>query len=212
MPKRPPSGPSGPYVPLENAGNSRAAERINPFDPARLRLPQASPFGVREVLLQTSARVEKPNGKTFVRVNPDPAHQLTTLMIAAPGQRKTLHLLHPDVVPDLAADAQPYRLLTATDTEGQLFIWPCRWVALDDDGASTWHTSALEAANLAMTNWVRVISNMSISAYYTQTPEAKFPEPVWPKRPFAEFLEMAFRRNFIDSLDHPVAKKLRGAI
>jgi hypothetical protein len=191
MPKRTPNDPLGPYIPPDTVGKPGAAERTNPFDPASLRLRHASSFGVREVLLQTSARVEKPHGKDFVRVNPDPDYQLATLLIVAPGQRKDLYLVHPDVVPDLADEAQPYILYTAIGGEGVPFIWPCRWAALGDDGASTWHTSALEAANLAMTQWVRVISNMKLSAYYTKPPEAKFPEPVWPTRPFAELLEMA---------------------
>jgi hypothetical protein len=202
----------GPYVPPKTAADSGPVERINPFDPARLRLPLASTFGVREILIQASARVGKPNGKDFTRVNPDPTHQLCTLMIVAPGQRKDLYLIHPDIVPDLAGDAQPYMLFEAMGGERVPYVWACRWAALGDDGASTWHTTALEAANLAMTDWVRVISDMANSAYYTQKPEDKFPEPVWPKRPFAELLEMAFRRNYIDSLHHPVAKKLRGAL
>jgi hypothetical protein len=95
---------------------------------------------VPEAVLQTSARVEKPNGKDFVRVNPDPAYQLVTLLIVAPGLRKDLYLIHPDIVPDLAGDAQPYVLYMAMGGERVPFIWPCRWAALGDDGASTWHT------------------------------------------------------------------------
>jgi hypothetical protein len=212
MPKRVSSDPLGPYVPPEATGDSGAPERINPFDPARLRLRQASAFGVPEVIIQTSARVEKPNRLDFVRVNPSPDYQLTTLAIVAPGQRKELFLMHPDLVSDLARDAQPYILFMAIGGERVPFIWPCRWVAAGDDNSSTWFTSALEAANLAMTNWVRVTANMKLSAYEVIEPKSKFPEPVWPKLTFAELLERAFRHHYIDSLDHPVAKKLRGSL
>lgn len=212
MPKRTPRDPSGPDDPAETAGKTTAGESLITFDPAKLRLRQASRFGVRDAMLQTSAHVGKPNGKDFVRVNPDPSHQLATLMIVAPGQAKDLYLIHPDLVTELAGEALPFILFETVGGDGVPFIWACRWAALGDDGASTWHTSALEAANLAMTHWVRVISSMPISAYYTKLPEDKFPEPVWPARPFSELLEMAFRRRYIDRLDHPVVKKLRGAL
>jgi hypothetical protein len=35
-------------------------------------------------------------------------------------------------------------------------------------------------------------------------------EPVWPQMTFPEMLETAFGARFIDSLQHPQIKKLRG--
>jgi hypothetical protein len=90
MPKRPPNDPLGPYVPLENAGKSGAARSRNPFDPENLRLNDAYTFGVPEAVSQTFVPLEKPHNKDFVRVNPDPAYQLCTLLIVAPGATKDL--------------------------------------------------------------------------------------------------------------------------
>jgi hypothetical protein len=36
------------------------------------------------------------------------------------------------------------------------------------------------------------------------------PEPNWPPMTFTQILETAFGARFIDSLNHPLIKKLRG--
>jgi hypothetical protein len=36
------------------------------------------------------------------------------------------------------------------------------------------------------------------------------PEPDWPDVSFEEIINVAFRGNYIDSLDHPAIQKLRG--
>jgi hypothetical protein len=41
---------------------------------------------------------------------------------------------------------------------------------------------------------------------------AAFPEPQWPDMSLQKVLAMAFKDRFIDSLDHPVLKRLRGEI
>jgi hypothetical protein len=36
------------------------------------------------------------------------------------------------------------------------------------------------------------------------------PDPMWPPLTFTQILETAFGSRFIDSLNHPMIKKLRG--
>jgi hypothetical protein len=38
------------------------------------------------------------------------------------------------------------------------------------------------------------------------------PDPEWPNTPFRELLRVAFKDRFIDNLDHPVLRKLRGEV
>lgn len=61
-----------------------------------------------------------------------------------------------------------------------------------------------------MTRWIRVKPNMSGGFYEIFEAASTVPEPVWPTMPFKEILRLAFRYQYVDTLDHPVIKRLRG--
>ena len=62
-----------------------------------------------------------------------------------------------------------------------------------------------------MTRWVRLAANMSLGAYEVFAATADLPDPEWPSLSFQEILQIAFRDNFIENLEHPICKRLRGA-
>ena len=72
------------------------------------------------------------------------------------------------------------------------------------------YRSALEAADLAQSKWLRVAANMSLGAYEVYEAVSKLPEPEWPSVTFTEILKIAFRERFITDLNHPVVRRLRG--
>jgi hypothetical protein len=51
---------------------------------------------------------------------------------------------------------------------------------------------------------------MALGAYDVFEATAEWPEPDWPNVPFNELLRVAFKGKVIDTLDHPVLKRLRG--
>ena len=102
-------------------------------------------------------------------------------------------------------------LFLAINRQGVLFLWPVKLPG-PDGKHNEWHRSAAEAADVAMRRWVRVIANMSLGAYEIFVAEANLPDPTWPDRPFSEILEIAFRDRLIDRPDHPLIKRLRGAL
>jgi hypothetical protein len=53
---------------------------------------------------------------------------------------------------------------------------------------------------------------MSLGAYDVFEATGPFPEPQWPGIGFEELLRIAFKGRYIDSLDHPVLRRLRGEI
>jgi hypothetical protein len=59
---------------------------------------------------------------------------------------------------------------------------------------------------------VRVTSNMSLGAYEIFEATGELPEPNWPELPFSEILKIAFRDHIVDRSDHPLIKRLRGAV
>jgi hypothetical protein len=79
-----------------------------------------------------------------------------------------------------------------------------------DDRKSEWPRSAREAAELAMTQWVRLKANLSLGAYEITAAESVMADPVWPELSFQDLLRIAYRDRMITTLDHPVVKRLRG--
>ena len=102
-------------------------------------------------------------------------------------------------------------LFMAINRQGVVFLWPVRLPGNDGRGHA-WNSSALEAANLATTGWVRVAANLSLGAYEVFQATAELPEPDWPEKDFQSLLEIAFKDCYIRSLDHPAIRRLRGEL
>lgn len=75
---------------------------------------------------------------------------------------------------------------------------------------NSWSDSARIAQAQATQNWVRVISDKSSNGYFLESPLVAPADPAWPQLTFPQILETAFGSRLIESLDHPLVKKLRG--
>lgn len=53
-------------------------------------------------------------------------------------------------------------------------------------------------------------ANMSLGGYEVFQATGGLPEPQWPDTSFQELVDIAFKGRFIDSMDHPVLKRLMG--
>lgn len=181
----------------------------DPFDLGALRLSQdfAAQIGVRKAL--TTIPVRKPDRQWFVRVHPDPAYRLETAVLELKEDNET-YLLAPQLRAELPGEIVAKVLLTAITRQGNPFLWPIR---LPDEMGKLdeWNRSAAEAAKLAEGQWIRLAANRTLGAYETFVATGDLPEPEWPDKPFQELVRIAFRDRYIDSLDHPVVKRLRGA-
>jgi hypothetical protein len=176
------------------------------LDSLRLSQDYTAMAGVQKVMLTVPVR--KPAGEWFVRVHP--AMQLKTLVLELKEDRE-IYMVEPALVPRLAGESTfgPRLLVAAMNRQAVPFIWPLR-LPRSDNRVDDWTRSALDAAAMARTFWVRVSSNMDLKAYDVFKAAADWPEPDWPELPFGELLRIAFRDKVIDSLEHPVLKRLRG--
>jgi hypothetical protein len=192
-------------------GGDPSTAAPDPFDPAALRLSHDfAALGVKKALLTVPVR--KPDKSWFVRVHPADDYELQTRLIELKEDRET-YLVAPALWPDLAAEAtfSPRALFTAINRQGVLFLWPIRLPGADGK-VDAWSQSALEAALRARRGWVRVAANMALGAYDVWQATGELGEPDWPDKPFRELLALAFKGKLIDSLDHPVLRKLRGEV
>lgn len=181
----------------------------NPFDPASLRLSQdfSNTAGVKKLL--TTVPVRKPNKQHFIRVHPDPAYRLVPAAVIEVKDDREIYLIDPKLALDLQGEYVEVAIYLAIDRQGVVFLWP---VKLPDAGGrrNTWNDSALEAAERAQKAWLRVSANMSLGAYQLTEATIDIPEPNWPDLAFSEILQIAFKNLLVDSLEHPLVKRLRG--
>jgi hypothetical protein len=184
----------------------------DPFDPEALRLSQdfGAAVGVKKALL--SIPVRKPDKSWFVRVHPSEAYRLQTSVIELKEDRE-MYLVAPVLWSALATEATfgPRAIFPAMNRQGVLFFWQLRLPGADGK-LDEWSRTALEAANRAIKGWVRVAANMALGAYDVFEANAQLTEPDWPDVPLKELLRVAFKDRYIDSLDHPVLRRLRGEV
>lgn len=176
----------------------------------KLKLPQnyASMAGTEKLI--TRIPVRKPNRQEFFRVNPDGNYQITTGVIEEKTERET-YLIDPSMLDELIGEWAPVRIVTAVSRQGVLILWPLKLPG-EDGRSNPWHESALEAAVIAEKHWVRLAANMSLGAYDVFQATGDLPEPEWPDLSFEEMIKIAFKNYYIDSVDHPLVKRLRGQI
>ena len=195
-------------APKAAPGDPAIFDTADPFDLDNLRLRQdfAETAGVKKLLMTVPVR--KPSPQDFVRVHPDPAYRENFPCIELKDDRE-LYVVTADLQAELSTECTYATLYTAINRQGVVFFWPVRLPG-PDGKINEWWRSAGEAAQLAMTGWLRIKANMSLGAYRVFTATGVLQEPTWPDLPFKELLRIAFRDRIIDSPDHAVIKRLRG--
>ena len=188
-----------------------AHEPPDPFDPAALRInpdTAAGAIGVKRKLL--SVKCDKPDKMEFVRVHPDESFRIDTALIQDKTNRES-YLVAPPLWPELPDFISLVRLCVAVNRHGTTFLWPAKLP--DPNGRPMdWHTSMLEAQELAIKSWVRVQADMSAGSYAVFEATGNLPEPQWPELSLHDILKLAFKTRFIDSINHPYLQELFGEL
>ncbi|MEA3188517.1 MAG: hypothetical protein QOD99_2347 [Chthoniobacter sp.] len=156
--------------------------------------------------------VRKPSKEWFVRTHPDAANYAIDTMVLELKEDGEIYLIHPSLRDALFDESTVHnkRLWLAVTRQGDYFVWPTRLPGFDGK-LDSWNQSALEAMQLATSKWVRLSANRRLGGYDIAV--AAIDQKVeWTTTPFNELLKIAFKGRVIDSLDHPVLKKLRGEV
>src|SRR5215211_2865812 len=158
----------------------------DPFDIASLRLNPSflETAGVKKLLTTIPAR--RPNPQDFVRTHPAPEYRENFAMIELKDDRED-YLVRPEILPELTGEIVFKTIFTAVNRQGVLFLWPVK-LPTPDDRKMEWPRSAREAAEMAMTKWLRMKANMSLGAYEITVAESEMAEPVWPQLSFQELI------------------------
>jgi hypothetical protein len=193
---------------VDPAANTNATLTPDPLDLANLRLSQSfvETAGVKKLL--KTVPVHKPSPQDFVRVHPSSEYRENFPIIELKDEREEF-VITTQLVPELVGEFVTKTLFTAINRQGVVFLWPVR-LPTSDGKQIEWWRSMREAAELSMKHWVRTKPNTSLQAYEIFVAESSMSEPVWPEATYQDLIRLAFRDRVIDSLDHPVIKRLRG--
>jgi hypothetical protein len=126
-------------------------------------------------------------------------------------EEREVYLVDRTLWAELPGDLSPRLLVTTSTRQGVVLIWPLRLPGADGR-QDPWSRSALEAAQIAMQRWIKVVANMALGAYEVYAAEGTLSDPEWPALTFAELLKIGFKDRFIREVDHPVLRKLRGEL
>jgi hypothetical protein len=188
-------------------------EGFDLFDPANLALGQdfAAAAGVKQKI--DRIKVEKPSKEKVFRVHPDAAFSLKTVLLLLKDDNE-VYLVHPQLRHALRDEKTcgQYELFACISKAGTPFLWPV-CLAGRDGKWNDWHESAWKIAQHAKVRWTRMASDRDagqyVGTYDDRDPELQ-QQPDWPPDlPFKEWLRLAFAKNTIDSVEHPVLKRLR---
>lgn len=183
-------------------------KKANPFDPKRLRYSQGRSEGPTARKIVSAVQVRKPNRQEFFRVHPDHSMRLETLVLDFKAEGMT-YLVDPGIEPAIPGECTAKMLYLAVTRQGAVLLWPVRLP--DEQGnLDPYNSAAHQAALSAEANWIRIAANKGAGTYDIYEALEQLAEPEWPELGFERILEMAFRARYIDSLDHPVIRKLLG--
>jgi hypothetical protein len=159
--------------------------------------------------LLASVPIGKPPKDTFVRCHPS---HIVTLYLYKDEETGESYMLPPSLA-EVAQRDQAFRkrdLRLAVTVTGAVFIWETAMRGGETGANNTWNISMWNAQAAALDNWVRVVSNRQNASYDIMVSESDLGEPAYPEEQFNEILRVAFRNKVIETLDHPILKKLRG--
>lgn len=164
--------------------------------------------GVTKVVV--TVRAQKPGGQTWFRVHPDERYRMDVALLKLRDENE-VYLIDPSLVGELATEVVPHRLFTYVTRQNAIALWPAR-LPRGDGRTDHWMRSEHEAANIALTRWVRMTANMPAGAFDVHVSKADLPEPEWPDVSFERLLELAFAEHIVEDLNHPILRRLRGEI
>ncbi|WP_207063600.1 hypothetical protein [Motiliproteus sp. SC1-56] len=148
----------------------------------------------------TDYYVGRPNNQEFFRTT-DEFFPALTLRHESTGQT---YLINPELRRELEEEGKEVQLVPYQTKEGKKGLWP---ISTFD---CSWTRSALEHAERATREWIRVKSCREEERYTARSAIGNLPEPNWTDMAVEEIVAKAFAGRLIDSMDHPIIRQLRG--
>jgi hypothetical protein len=184
----------------------------DPFAPENLRLDQdyAETAGVYKVI--TTIPVKRPGKQIFFRVRPGEEWRATFPIIDLKDEGEE-YIVTRAMQAELSTESVLKQLRLGVTRQGNLFFLPLRLPGPDGRDMEWW-SSLRDHADRAETSWLRVVPNRELGAYEALVARDALVDPNWDELTqglsYWDLIKIAFKKYLIDSVDHPVVKRLRG--
>jgi len=209
------SGPSGNLKGTNGLADSKSqpsnAAPADPFDPMNLGISTDYAAAINVKPSTKPFELRKPNDQEFVRSSPRENHHLVVGSIADKQDVGKVYivasaLLDP-VKAEFARAVRGVELVLAHSLAGASIVWP---VPLAEDRGGKRNSTQRAACEQSKTRWVNMASE---KGQYEITTVNNPREVDWDSfPPFRDVLRQAASERLIDSMDHPLLRKLRGEI
>jgi hypothetical protein len=156
----------------------------------------------------TTVPINSPNRNKWYRVLDGKNYNFTAMTIT---YDRDTYVVSSSFHAELQCHIVPKVFYILVDRDGNIITWGIR-LADHLGRLNDWSKSAFEAIAKGRSEWVQVAANMNLGAYDIYTAVSELEEPQFPDTSFEELLAIAFKGRTIDSLDHPIVKKIRGEI
>ncbi len=153
----------------------------------------------------TRIQINKPRRDEWVTVRSGKEWQLAIYVIEdTQDMDSEIYIVHNDLANGELADDARYAILhLAVSSTGRLFWWH---IKMSTSRRNHWAESALKTVEVAQKKWIRVIA--ANEGYEIREAKAQMPEPQWPDMSRDETIRLAFEDRIIDTMEHPIAKRL----
>jgi hypothetical protein len=120
------------------------------------------------------------------------------------------HILTPDIAEQLGRRSRHAIIRVCICRPSILRLWAVKVPDADRGPPNSFTQTAWDAIPFLEKAWGRLDLNESGTGYDVVLPEGAWPAPEWPTDSLESLVHKAYRGRFIDSMDHPIIKALRG--
>ena len=199
-----------------NAGNNKAKQHKKPkidLERVRARADQSIDLGVTTEY--TMIPVRNPRPDEFFMCMADEDYSIDAHILSLKTENEW-YMIDPDILPEIQLESQlRVRTLYVCVTMTVNFAPFVTCIPQHDEMGkiNPWHESGHITMEEAKQYWVRRQADKANSSYIiTKAMNVELPDPKWPTMSLNEIIDRAFNNFFIDDIDHPVLKRLRGEV
>jgi hypothetical protein len=120
------------------------------------------------------------------------------------------HILTPDIAEQLGRRSRYAIVRVCICRPNIARLWAVKVPDTDRGSTNSFTQTAWEAIPFLEKAWDRLDLNESGTGYDVVLPESAWPEPEWRTDSLGSLIHKAYRGRFIDNMDHPIIKALRG--
>jgi len=154
--------------------------------------------------------VGKPSKTTWFKTSPDKAFERLANMLDLGN--KGSYMVSGEVARYLGGNlVKVVRLHLSWGVDGKPFLIP---ITLPDKSGrpwNQWHSSLDKAVKLSMVKPVNVVSDQNKGTNLIYTSDMPFPPLMLPEgTTMADLVNIAFQEKYIDDIEHPIIKEIKG--